>query len=95
VIKTGHARHVAGTQRISNHWYGRAATIVEVDGHAVRPGSASAKALWREIQKAPRAFRPDEIGAPWANPANPRSFTGPDELKTLHVGFDGPGAAKL
>jgi hypothetical protein len=94
VVKSGHARYVAGTRKESNHWYGRAATISEVDGARVAPGSAAAAALWRELQKAPKWLRPDEIGAPWSSPANPRWFTGPDERATLHLGFDAVGAKK-
>ncbi len=94
IIRTGHARYVAGTHKESNHWFGRAATISEVDGRPVAPGSQAAAALWDELQTAPRPIRPDEIGAPWANPANPRWFTGPDEKATLHVGFDAVGAKK-
>jgi hypothetical protein len=94
VIRTGHARYVAGTHKESNHWYGRAATIGEVDGEAVSPGSHAAAALWKELQAAPKALRPDEIGAPWSNPGNPRVFSGPGEQATLHVGFDAVGAKK-
>jgi hypothetical protein len=92
IIRTGHARYVGGTHKESNHWYGRAATIGEVDGEGVAPGSRAAAALWDELQAAPKALRPDEIGAPWSNPSNPRVFTGPDEQATLHVGFDAVGA---
>jgi hypothetical protein len=94
IIRTGHARYVAGTHKASNHWFGRAATISQVDGEPVAPGSHAAAVLWDELQTAPRALRPDEIGAPWSNPANPRWFTGPDEKATLHVGFDAVGATK-
>ncbi len=92
IIKTGHAKHVAGTHKISNHWYGRAATISEVDGEPVGPGSHAAATLWDELQTAPAPLRPTEIGAPWSNPDNPRWFTGPGEKATLHVGFDAVGA---
>jgi hypothetical protein len=94
VIKTGHPRFVTGTHKPSNHWYGRAATISEVDGQAVAAGSASAAALWDELQAAPRALRPDEIGAPWSVPGNPRWFSGPGEQAEIHVGFDAVGAKK-
>ena len=60
----------------------------------VAPGSHAAAALWKELLTAPKALRPDEIGAPWSSPANPRWFTGPDEQATLHVGFDAVGAKK-
>ena len=94
VIKTGHPRFVTGTHKVSNHWYGRAASISEVDGQAVAPGSASAAALWDQLQTAPKALRPDEIGAPWSVPDNPRWFSGPGEQAEIHVAFDAVGAKK-
>jgi hypothetical protein len=92
IVRTGHAKFVGGTHKISNHWYGRAATISEVDGEAVGPGSHAAAVLWGELQKAPGAIRPVEIGSPWASASEPRVFTGPDEKATIHVGFDAVGA---
>jgi hypothetical protein len=94
VIKTGHARYVSGTHKVSNHWYGRAASISEVDGQAVGPGSHAAHVLWQELKAAPEALRPDEIGAPWADPSNPRWFGGPGERAEIHVGFDAVGGRK-
>jgi hypothetical protein len=94
VIKSGHPRFVTGTHKVSNHWYGRAATISDVDGRAVTRGSAAAAALWDQLQTAPKAFRPDEIGAPWSAPGNPRWFSGPDEQAEIHVGFDVVGAPR-
>jgi len=94
VIKTGHARFVTGTHKVSNHWYGRAASISEVDGQAVAPGSTSAAALWDQLQAAPRALRPDEIGAPWSVPDDPRVFSGPGEKAEIHIGFDAVGAKR-
>jgi hypothetical protein len=94
IIRTGHAKYVAGTHKISNHWYGRAATISAVDGESVRHSSHAAATLWDELQSAPAAIRPVEIGAPWSNPDDPRWFTGPGEKKTIHVGFDAVGAAQ-
>jgi hypothetical protein len=49
VIKTGHPRFVTGTRKVSNHWYGRAATISEVDGRPVASGSAAAASLWDQL----------------------------------------------
>jgi hypothetical protein len=94
VVKTGHPRYVSGTHKVSNHWYGRAATISEVDGQPVAAGSASAAALWDQLQVAPKALRPDEIGAPWSVPGNPRWFSGPGEQAEIHVGFDAVGAKR-
>jgi hypothetical protein len=89
-FRTGHPKFVTGTTKISNNWYGRATTITWVDGNPVSPGSTAARALWQELRQAPAAIRPTEIGAPWADPANPRSYSGPDALNLIHIGFDGP-----
>ena len=76
VIKTGHARYVAGTHKDSNHWYGRAATISEVDGQPVSAGSQAAAALWKELLTAQGApARRDRRAL--VEPGNPRWFTGP------------------
>jgi hypothetical protein len=90
VLRTGHAKYVDGTHRISNHWRGRAATIIAVDGRPVSRRSSAAHALWRSLAAAPAVLRPSEIGGPWVDPTNPRSFSGGSELVSLHVGFDGP-----
>jgi hypothetical protein len=89
-FKTGHSKYVTGTTRVSNNWYGRAATITWVDGQAVSPGSVAARTLWNELRTASAAIRPIEIGAPWADPANSRFYSGSDALNVIHVGFDGP-----
>lgn len=89
-FRTGHPKFVAGTARVSNNWYGRATTITWVDGMAVSSGSAAARTLWQELRRAPAAIRPTEIGAPWADRANPRYYSGADALNLIHIGFDGP-----
>jgi hypothetical protein len=87
-FRTGHPKFVAGTSKISNNWYGRATTITWVDGSAVSPGSAAARALWQQLRTAPASIRPTEIGAPWADPVNPRYYSGPDAVNLIHIGFD-------
>jgi hypothetical protein len=87
-FRTGHGKFVAGTSKISNNWYGRATTITWVDGAAVSRGSAAARALWQEIRAAPSSIRPTEVGAPWADPANPRYYSGADAMDLVHIGFD-------
>jgi hypothetical protein len=89
-FRTGHPKFVAGTKKVSNNWYGRGTTITWVDGKAVSPGSAAARALWQQLRTAPAAIRPSELGAPWADPANPRYYSGSDALNLIHIGFDGP-----
>jgi hypothetical protein len=87
-FRTGHGKYVAGTSKVSNNWYGRATTITWVDGAAVSPGSAAARALWQQLRTAPASIRPSEIGAPWADPANPRYYSGADAMNLIHIGFD-------
>ena len=89
-FRTGHPKYVAGTPKISNNWFGRATTITWIDGRAVSPGSAAARSLWQQLRSAPSSIRPIEIGAPWADPANPRFYSGPDAQNLIHIGFDGP-----
>jgi hypothetical protein len=89
-FRTGHPKFVAGTKRVSNNWYGRGTTITWVDGKAVSPGSVAARALWQQLRTAPAAIRPSELGAPWADPANPRYYSGSDAMNLIHIGFDGP-----
>ena len=85
-----HPKFVAGTSKVSNNWYGRATTITWVDGKAVAPGSSAARVLWQQLRTAPASIRPIEIGAPWADPANPRYYSGADAMNLIHIGFDGP-----
>jgi hypothetical protein len=89
-FRTGHPKLVAGTAKVSNNWYGRGTTITWVDGKAVSPGSAAARALWQQLRAAPASIRPSELGAPWADPANLRYYSGPDAQNLIHIGFDGP-----
>jgi hypothetical protein len=89
-FRTGHPKFVTGTSKISNNWFGRATTITWVDGNAVSPRSAAARALWQELRTAPSAIRPIEVGAPWADPANRRYYSGADAKNIIHIGFDGP-----
>ena len=48
----------------SNHWYGRAATISEVDGEAVRPGSHAAAASGTSCRRRPRRYGPTRSALP-------------------------------
>ncbi len=89
-FRTGHPKFVAGTSKVSNNWFGRATTITAVDGAAVSRASVAARTLWQELRSAPSAIRPTEIGAPWADPANPRFYSGADAQDLIHIGFDGP-----
>ena len=94
IIRTGHAKYVGGTHKVSNHWYGRAATISEVDGEAVTAGShavgkCSGTSCRRRLRRDPPGRDRLALGEPRRTPA---IFTGPDEKATIHVGFDAAGA---
>ncbi len=88
VLKTGHSKFVAGSDRISNHWYGRGLDIYAVDGDPVKPASAASRALAMEaiVQAPPRGA--SEIGLPWADPTGtPGVFTDPGHQDHLHLGW--------
>jgi len=64
VIRTGHAKNVAGTDRVSNHYYGRAVDISGVDGAPVSASNQAAFGLALSILASGPAIRPDEVGSP-------------------------------
>lgn len=80
---SGHSYFVAGSDRPSNHAFGRAVDIPVVDG---KPVSKSNKAAQRVVSLAGRA-EPDEIGSPWPDvKPGTHSFTkGHDDH--LHFGW--------
>jgi len=89
VLRTGHAEFVAGTARVSNHFYGRAADVVAVDGEAVSATSSTARLAVLELLAGPAPFRPDELGSPFAFHA-PGAFSDAAHRDHLHVGFGPP-----
>lgn len=89
-LRSGHAVHVFGTQRRSNHADGRAVDIWQVDGVAVvsqQPATdTAAHALARRIYDAGDV---PELGAPWAfDGPGGRSFENDVHRDHLHVAFD-------
>lgn len=87
VIKSGHAQFVSGTNRVSNHWYGRGADIFAVDGEEVSRGSPAARALALEAIALSPPGRPTEIGLPWPDLVQPGVFSDGDHQGHLHVGW--------
>lgn len=86
-LKSGHSQFVNGTDRVSNHWYGRAADIAAVDGDAVTPGSAAARAFAEEAIALGQG-RPDEIGLPWSDLTGaPGVFSDADHQNHVHAGW--------
>ena len=86
VLRTGHSEFVAGTGRVSNHFYGRAADVVAVDGEAVSATSSTARLAALELLAAPAPLRPDELGSPFAFDA-PGAFSDGAHRDHLHIGF--------
>jgi hypothetical protein len=68
VFKTGHSQYVAGTDRVSNHWYGRAADIYAVDGEDFSPSCRPCRGFVEEILSLGEG-RPHELGQPWSDVA--------------------------
>lgn len=86
VFKTGHSEYVAGTDRVSNHYYGRAVDIYQVDGQPVTPTSTTARTLVDELATVTGALAPSEVGSPFVLP-NPGFFTDADHQNHVHIGY--------
>jgi hypothetical protein len=88
VLRSGHSKFVAGTSRVSDHWYGRGVDIHAVDGELVAEDSTASRAFALEASVL-MAGRPDEIGLPWSDLANrPEVFSDSDHLTHLHFGWN-------
>ena len=87
---TGHSLYVEGTDRISNHAYGRAVDIPIVDGAAVSPSNESARAAAQSLLSLDEPLRPDELGSPWAL-ASPGAFSDSSHQDHLHVAHSEDG----
>ena len=65
---SGHSYLVAGTDRPSNHAFGRAVDIPVVDGKPVSKSNRGALDVIARVQQA----EPYEVGSPWPTPSTPR-----------------------
>jgi hypothetical protein len=97
VFKTGHATHVAGTGRVSNHYAcdgcpGRAMDIYWVDGEDVSTSSPAAETLVRELIASREALGVDEVGQPFphlvVSSGEFRAFSDRAHQSHVHVGID-------
>ena len=71
-LVSGHDYYVAGTDRPSNHAFGRAVDIPVVDGKPVSKSNRAAQDVIARVRYA----EPDEIGSPWPEPVTgPVTFT--------------------
>jgi hypothetical protein len=88
VIKTGHSQYVNGTDRVSNHYYGRAVDIYAVDGVDVTASADGAHALAEQILGSAPPLRPDELGSPWSDLERyPGAFADADHTDHVHAGW--------
>ena len=90
-IRTGHSRYVKGTNRESNHFYGRAVDIGKVDGVPVTRNNQSALSLANYLLTLPGDVRPTELGSPWfgnGSGADVDVFSDEGHDDHLHIGFD-------
>lgn len=88
VLETGHAQFVKGTDRVSNHYHGRAVDITEVDGSPVSPSNGAALELVLALLTGDPSLRPDELGSPWPEMSQfAGAFTDGDHQDHLHLGW--------
>ncbi|MDQ4069889.1 MAG: lytic transglycosylase domain-containing protein, partial [Actinomycetota bacterium] len=91
VFQTGHSMYVRGTDRVSNHYYGRAVDIYEIDGAPVSGSNNAAFELAVALLTAESSLRPDELGSPWPQLSQfPGAFSDADHLGHLHLGWRAP-----
>ncbi len=84
---TGHSTYVKGTTRVSNHYFGRAADILGVDGAPVSPDNEAVREVMQAILELPASMRPDELGGPFMlEGGTTRVFT-LDHLTHIHFGW--------
>ena len=86
---SGHSYYVAGTNRPSNHAFGRAVDIGTIDGEPVSPSNGAARAAVLALASLPAPLRPDELGSPFADLSElPGLFSDEDHQDHLHLGYD-------
>jgi hypothetical protein len=87
VFRTGHAKHVAGTNRVSNHWCGQAADIWMIDGQRVQRAHGSARFIAEWLRTLDGPLRPSEVGSPWPDLRGGGHFSDAAHQGHLHIGF--------
>jgi hypothetical protein len=89
VIKTGHGTYVHGTDRVSNHIFGRAVDIFAFNGEPVSPRSSTARAVTAWLATGQGPLHPDELGSPFPEFNDlPGAFSDADHQDHLHIGWD-------
>jgi hypothetical protein len=86
---SGHSYYVAGTNRPSNHSFGRAVDIGAIDGVPVSPANGAARQAALALASLPAPLRPDELGTPFAELSGlPGLFSDDDHQDHIHLGYD-------
>jgi hypothetical protein len=86
---TGHSYYVAGTNRPSNHVFGRAVDIGTIDGETVSPANGAGREAVLALASLPAPLRPDELGSPFVELSGlPGLFSDDDHQDHLHLGYD-------
>lgn len=89
VFVTGHSYFVAGTNRASNHAFGRAVDITMVDGRAVSYYNVGAHDVVTTSLALSPPLRPSEVGSPWDLPDR-GSFSDASHRTHIHLGWRAP-----
>jgi hypothetical protein len=86
---TGHSYYVAGTNRPSNHTFGRAVDIGTINRQLVSPANGAARQAALALGSLPAPLHPDEIGSPFAElSGRPSFFSDADHQDHIHLGYD-------
>jgi Transglycosylase SLT domain len=86
---TGHSYFVHGSDRPSNHAFGRAVDIGSINGEPVSTTNGAAHQAALALASLPAPLRPDEIGSPFADRDNlPGLFSDADHQDHVHLGYD-------
>ena len=83
------APHFTPSGAVSAHYLGRAVNVALVDGVAVDPGNAVARALVADLSLLRPADQPDEVGTPWLINL-PGYFSDASTQDRLHIAFTQP-----
>ena len=88
-FQTGHSYYVAGSNRPSNHSFGRAVDIGTVAGQLVSPSNPSSRQVALAAGSLPAPLRPTEIGSPFYE-LDPMlgQFIDAAHQDHLHLGYD-------
>jgi hypothetical protein len=88
-VRTGHARYVRGTRRVSNHTVWRAVDLDQVNRRPVHRGNQATRALALWLGRLPGPLRPSEVGSPWPLGRRPY-FSDAAHQGHLHIGYHAP-----